>query len=75
MGDSRTASKQRLTISNVRFLADLDFTSLNQKRNSIPNEFVELETLLRGFPHNVSNYGTPRTTLKENQVGLYLICW
>ena len=35
-----------------RFLSgDLDFTSLNQERNSIPNESIKLETLSRGFLH------------------------
>ena len=35
-----------------RFLSrDLDFTSLDQERNSIPNELIKLETLPRGFLH------------------------
>jgi len=42
MGDSRTAGKPYL---NVRFLSDLDFTSLDQERNRIPHEFVKLEIL------------------------------
>src|SRR5215470_14492259 len=35
-----------------RFLSgDLDFTSLDQERNSIPNELIKLETLPRGGLH------------------------
>ena len=35
------------------FSGNLDLTSLNQERNSIPNEFVKLETLPRRFLHGV----------------------
>ena len=67
------AGKQRLTISNVRFLSDLDFTSLDQERNSIPNELIKLETLPRGFSHE-GLYNISKANLKEKQVMSCMTC-
>ena len=49
---------------------NLDFTSLNQERNSIPNESIQLETLPQGFPHGglLRNFKNDTEGASRNQI-------